>query len=335
MGDTGTTAFLHHDGIDPASAPPAGGWRRLLARDADEVVAGPWAAGPARRAVEEAESSYVSGFNAALARDPAVFQELLDGLPHERWTFACEGAGAASAVLDLLTLARGRRLRELLSGPAARHHHAVHLGAGRGYALLRLPPVRGARRGHPLLRWLAVDGYGFQRSQESNARMLDERAMPGLLTRARCATFDQGLGRLLWHHERASAVAVADRIAGFPVGRRADLWAGAAFAATRTGGATGEELALLTERAGADGYRSCLAQGCAFASMAVVREGALLGPAMLAVPILAGAEPEEAASWADRSLLALGHDVRTHDDYLAWQAETRRAWSRRHHLVTR
>ncbi|MCP2348705.1 DUF1702 family protein [Nonomuraea roseoviolacea] len=327
------TAFLHHDGIDAAPAPPAAGWRRLLARDADEVAAGPWAAEPGRRGAEEAESAYVSGFNAALSRDPGALPALLDGLPRERWTFACEGAGAASAVLDLLTLSRGRRLRELLSGPAAHHHHAVHLGAGRGYALLRLPPMRGACRGHPLLRWLAVDGYGYQRGLEAGVRLLHERAMPGLLTRARCATFDQGLGRLLWHHERASAESVADRVAGFPAGRRGDLWAGVAYAATRTGGATGEELALLAERAGADGYRSGLAQGCAFASMAVVREGALLGPAVLAAPILADAEPEEAASWADRALLALGHDARTHDDYLAWQWETRRAWAHRHPRV--
>ncbi|WP_113699353.1 DUF1702 family protein, partial [Nonomuraea lactucae] len=254
MGDTGTTSYV------------GCGWRRLLARDEGDADLGRrrfrLRRGPSRAAIETAEKSYVLGFNAALARELGRIEEM----PPERRPFAYEGAGAACTVLDLLSLARGRRLRELLDGPGGRHSHAVHLGAGRGYALLRLCPLRGAGRAHPLLRWLAVDGYGFQRGLEHTDRMVGERTMPDLLTRAHCATFDQGLGRLLWYHDCASPDDVAAAIAAYPAGRRADLWSGVGFAATHTGGAEADELGRLAEHAGADGFRAYLAQGCALAS---------------------------------------------------------------------
>lgn len=326
VGDTGTSAY-----VDRMRGPgrPARGWRRLLARDPGEADLARrrfrLGSGPAQAAIEAAERAYVSGFNAALAGEPGT----IEALPPDRRPFAYEGAGAACTVLDLLTLARGRRLRDLLDGPAGRHSYAVHLGAGRGYALLRLRPLRGASRAHPLLRWLAVDGYGFQRGLDGTDRMVGERTMPDLLTRAHCATFDQGLGRLLWYHDGAAPDGVAAAIAGYPAGRRADLWSGVGFAATHIGGAEPAELARLAEHAGADGFRAHLAQGCAFAAAARAQAGSLPGHVARAAPVLAGAAADEAASWADRALLALGHDPRTHDDFRAWQADTRRSWSRR------
>lgn len=324
MAVAGTTPYVDH-------LPPCRGWRRLLARGAGEADLGRrrfrLRPGLAGAAVEGAERAYVAGFNAVLADEPGT----IETLPAERRPLAYEGAGAACAALDLLTLSRGRRLRELLAGPAGLHSHVVHLGAGRGYALLRVRPVRGAWRAHPLLRWLAVDGYGFQRSLDGADRMVGERTMPDLLTRAHCATFDQGLGRLLWYHECASPDAVADGLAGFPALRRADLWSGVGFAATHTGGADADELGRLADHAGADGYRAHLAQGCAFAAAARIQAGHVPGHVAGAVPILAGAAVDEAASWADRALLALGHDPHTHDDFQTWQADTRRAWSRRRH----
>ncbi|MFG3440310.1 DUF1702 family protein [Nonomuraea sp. NPDC047897] len=334
MGETGTSSYV--DRVRRLGG-PARGWRGLLARDPGEADLARrrfrLGTGPSQAAIETAERAYVSGFNAALTGEPGTIEEM----PPDRRPFAYEGAGAACTVLDLLTLARGRRLRDLLGGPAGRHAHAVHLGAGRGYALLRLRPLRGAGRAHPLLRWLAVDGYGFQRGLDGADRMVGERTMPDLLTRAHCATFDQGLGRLLWYHDGACPDGVAAAIAGYPAGRRADLWSGVGFAATHTGGAEPEELSVLAERAGADGFRAHLAQGCAFAAAARVQAGPLDGPhdgpldghVARAAPVLAGVAADEAAAWADRALLALGHDPRTHDDFLTWQADIRRFWSRR------
>ncbi|NUP83346.1 MAG: DUF1702 family protein [Nonomuraea sp.] len=283
--------------------------------------------GGATRAVfADSEKSYVFGFNAVMSREVEKIEEL----PLEQRPFGHEGAAAACTVLDLLTLTRGRRLHELLAGPAQHHRHAAYVGAGRAYALLRMRPVRGARRAHPLLRWLAVDGFGFQWSLSRADRMVGRRSMPDLLTRAHCAVFDQGLGRLLWYHDCAAPDDVAARIGGFPAGRRADLWSGVGFAAAYTGGAESEELRWLTEQAGADGFRSHLAQGCAFAVAARLRSGMLPGHTAQAVPILADAEPEQAAAWTDQALIDLGHDAHTHADFQRWQAQTRRSWTRRH-----
>lgn len=333
MGDTGTSSFLDHVGIEPASvpAPPCvGGLRGLLAKNPLEADLTRRRfrirAGAVEKVFTDAETWHVFGFNAVLAGGTDAIEQV----PLEQRSFAYEGAACACTVLDLLTFARGRRLRELLAGPARFHRHAAYLGAGRGYALLRLRPVWGARRAHPLLRWLALDGFGFEWSLRRADRMLGERATPDLLTRAHGALFDQGLGRLVWYHECASPDDVALRVGTYPAGRRADLWSGVGFAATATGGAEADELWRLAEHAGADGFRPHLAQGCAFAAAARLRSGSLPAHVARAVPILAGAEPEEAASWADDALLALGHEARTQEEFHHWQARTRRAWTHRH-----
>ncbi|NRQ38828.1 DUF1702 family protein [Nonomuraea sp. NN258] len=320
---------MDQDRTEPTLS-PARGLRRWLARDPREFDLSRrrfrLRRGAARVVFEEAEKAYVFGFNAVMSREPGK----VDELPAERRGHGYEGAAAACTMLDLLTLNRGRRLHELLIGHAQQHRYSAYLGAGRGYALLRLRPVRGARRTHPLLRWLAVDGFGFQWSLSRADRMVGERTMPDLLSRAHCALFDQGLGRLLWYHDCASPDDVAARIGAFPAGRRGDLWSGVGFAATGTGGAEADELWWLTEHAGADGFRAHLAQGCAFAVAARLRTGTLPDHVAQAAPILAGAQPDEAAGWAERELAAVGHEAHTHEDFQRWQAQTRRAWTRRH-----
>ncbi|WP_176903399.1 DUF1702 family protein [Nonomuraea maritima] len=315
---------------EPTLSPPRG-LRRLLAKDPLESDLSRrrfrLRGGPVRSVFIAAERSYVLGFNAVMSREIEKVEEL----PEDQRHFGYEGAAAGCTVLDLLTMTRGRRLHELLAGPAQHHRHAAYLGAGRAYAQLRLRPVRGARGAHPLLRWLAVDGFGFQWSLSRADRMIGERTMPDLLTRAHCAVFDQGLGRLLWYHDCGSPDDVAARIGAYPPSRRADLWSGVGFAATYTGGAEPDELWWLTEQAAADGFRAYLAQGCAFAVSARMRAGTVPGHVERAVPILAGAEPDEAASWTDRALIALGHEAHTHEDFQSWQSQIRRAWTRRHH----
>ncbi|MEU6731013.1 DUF1702 family protein [Nonomuraea wenchangensis] len=327
VGDTGTTSFLDQAGIEPTLT-PAKRLRRFLTKDPLESDLSRrrfrLRPGPARTVFSEAEKSYIFGFNAVMSKEVEKVEEV----PADRRPFGYEGAAAACTVLDLLTLSRGRRLHELLAGPARHHRHAAYLGAGRGYALLRLRPVRGARQAHPLLRWLAVDGFGFQRSLARTDRLVGERVMPDLLTRAHCAAFDQGLGRLLWYHDCAAPDDVAARIAGFPAVRRADLWSGAGFAAAYTGGADPEELRWLAEHASADGFRAHLAQGCALAVAARLCSGPLPEHTGQAAAVLVGADAEEAASWTDQALIELGHEARTHDDFRGWQARIRQSWTR-------
>lgn len=328
MGDTGTLALLEQVTTDPTVS-PSSGLRRLLAKDPAEADLGRrrfrLRSGPARAAIERSERSYVFGYNAVLSRETGRIDELS---PEQRG-FGYAGAATACATLDLLTMTRGRRLRELLAGPAIRHQHLAYLGAGRAYAGLRVRPLQGLGGTHPLLRWLAVDGFGFQRSLARADRMVGERAVPRLLTRSRRALFDQGLGRMIWFHDCASPEDVSARVAEYPATRRADLWSGVAFAATYVGGADLDELCRLTAYAASDGFRAHLTQGAALAAAAMLREGHLPGHAEHAVQLMAGAEPEQAAAWADRALIELGHDPHSPEDFLSWQAHTRRAWLRR------
>ncbi|MEV0585746.1 DUF1702 family protein [Nonomuraea sp. NPDC050310] len=322
----GAPSLLDQLWTEPTPAAPRG-LRRLLALDADRAGLARrrfrLRPGPAREILERAERSCILGFNSALAEQP----HLIDQLPPDQRGFACEGAAAASALLDLVTLTRGRRLHELLAGPAVHHPHAVYVGAGRAYARLPLRP--GFARLHPLHRWAALDGLGFEHGLADADRAVGERVQPRVRGRDEQALADQGLGRLLWVHECAAPDDVAARIGSFPAPRRGDLWSGAGFAATQVGGADSEELCALAFHASADGFRAHLAQGSAFAAAAWLRSGHLPLHTVQASILLAGAEPDEAAARVDRALIGLGHDPRTAEDYLAWRAHTRRAFTRR------
>ncbi|GHD98169.1 enediyne biosynthesis protein [Streptomyces alanosinicus] len=233
------------------------------------------------------------------------------------------------ALLDLLTLSRGRRLRELLDGAGVDYPHLIHVGAGWAFAKLRLRPWRGLRAGDPLLRWLAWDGFGFyQGFFDSDRVVAGQRIERGLDPRQR-AVRDQGLGRCLWFHECADPEALGLRVAEFPQGRRADLWSGIGLAAVYAGGADQDELRALAEVAG--GYRAHLAQGAAFACGARVRARTPLpehcGPGALA---LAGVPPRTAADWTDTAQADLGPDPRTSQHYEEWRAGIRGLWTTYH-----
>ncbi|MEU4538591.1 DUF1702 family protein [Streptosporangium sp. NPDC023825] len=281
--------------------------------------------GPAREPLEDAGRAFVSGFNAVVAGET----ERIDDLREDLRGFAYEGAGMACATLDVLTLTGGRRLRELLSGQGLRHPHLIHMGTGRAYARMRLRPMWGVHSVHPLLRWLAHDGFGFHQGFFSSDRTVGRQRTAGLMDRTRRAIFDQGLGRMLWFHECAGAGDVVLRVAEFPAGRRADLWSGVGLAATYAGGASTEDLGRLASAAAEDGFRAHLAQGCALACAARLISAVVPGHTAAAAPVLCGAEVDEAAGWTDTALVALGHNAHSDDHYQAWRAGIRKAWARR------
>ncbi|MFI6449941.1 DUF1702 family protein [Streptosporangium amethystogenes] len=281
--------------------------------------------GPARERLEGAERSFTAGFNAVVAGEA----ERIDDLREDLRGFGYEGAGMACATLDVLTLTGGRRLRELLSGPGMRYPHLIHMGTGRAYARMRLRPMWGVRSVHPLLRWLAHDGFGFHQGFFSADRTVGRQRTAGLMDRTRRAIFDQGLGRMLWFHECAGAGDVVLRIAEFPAGRRADLWSGVGLAAAYTGGASAADLGRLASAAAEDGFRAHLAQGCAFACASRLISAVVPEHTVAAAPVLCGAEADEAAAWTDTALVALGHNAHSGDHYQAWRAGIRKAWARR------
>ncbi|WP_406312246.1 DUF1702 family protein [Streptosporangium sp. NBC_01639] len=299
----------------------------LFWQDLAQVDSGPrrFRLGPARERLETANQSFLTGFNAMVAGEV----ERIEDIHEELRGAAYEGAGMACAILDVLTITGGRRLRSLLSGPGLRYPHMVHLGTGWAYARLRMRPMWGIRSVHPLLRWLAFDGFGFHQGFFSTDRTVGRQRTAGLMDRTRRAIFDQGLGRMLWFHECAGADDVVRRIAEFPPGRRADLWSGVGMAATYTGGAGTAELERLIVAAAEDGFRAHLVQGSAFACACRLISGIVPEHTAAATPVLCGVEVDEAAAWTDTALIALGHNAHSGDHYQAWRAGIRKAWARR------
>ncbi|GGP92492.1 hypothetical protein GCM10010278_83240 [Streptomyces melanogenes] len=230
------------------------------------------------------------------------------------------------ALLDLMTLSGGSRLRGLLAEAGQDYPHLIHVGAGWAFGKLRLRPWTGIRAGDPWLRWLAWDGFGFYQGFFDSDRVVGGCRTESRLDPHKRAMRDQGLGRCLWFHECADPQALRLRVAAFPQGRRSDLWSGIGLAATYAGGASEGELHALVE-ASAE-YRAHLAQGAAFACAARKRARTPLPEhCRSAAPILTGASAHTAAGWTDTALADLGSQPASAAQYLAWRAGVRRLWA--------
>src|SRR5262245_60127955 len=88
----------------------------------------------------------------------------------------------------------------------------------------------------PLLRWLAVDGYGFHEAYFHHPRRVTLGEGPRRLTGYERRAYDQGLGRGMWFVEGADVGRLSDTIRRFAESRRADLWGGAGLACAYAGG---------------------------------------------------------------------------------------------------
>lgn len=284
--------------------------------------------GPTRLVLESAGRAFLTGLNAALeSRSTGELAARLDAVSREHTGFACEGAGMGAALLDLITLAKGRRVGALLAGPARAYPHLVHVGIGWAYARLRLRPRATVPGADPLLRWLAWDGFGFHQGFFHADRVVGGQRVECGVSGDRRGIRDQGLGRALWFHECADPDGIALRIREFHPDRRADLWSGIALAAGYAGGASAEELTRLVGLAGR--YEGQLAQGVAFACKARVVSSVVPAHTELAARILAGADVTEAAGWTDRARAALGAGATGVADYQRWRAGIRQRWAGR------
>jgi hypothetical protein len=262
-------------------------------------------------------AAYVHGYHAALEEESLQGLVLrLEAVIAQRRGFAYEGAATALALLDFLTPWRRHRWRDFLAGAGSRHAYLVHVGAG--WLLGRVPGrvERHLARLDPLLRWLAVDGYGFQEGFFHWPRYLGGGPVPARLEGYARRAFDQGLGRCLWFIEGADVARLPETIAGFPVERRPDLWSGVGLASTYAGGV--DAAALRHLRVAADSWQPCLAQGAAFAAKARLRAGIVVEHTRAACQVLCGLSPEEAAQVTDAGLENLPADG-AEPAYEAWR----------------
>ncbi|WP_169979385.1 DUF1702 family protein [Microbispora sp. H10836] len=254
----------------------------------------------ARDLLETVGETFLKGYGYAMeACTVAEAEERLEQVPTRFRGFAYEGAGMAFAILDGMPFGGGR-VEEFLAGRGGRHNYMIYVGVG--WAMARLPRFLWpkAESLDPLLRWLALDGYGFHQAyfrtdQYVHGQYRDPAfPWPADATRPYAnRAIDQGIGRAIWFVAGTDAERCADLIDRFDPSRRADMYAGAGLAATYAGGAAEEELLTLRERAGE--HRPLLAQGAAFAAEARVRAGLVVPHTRLAAEILCGLPEDRAA----------------------------------------
>ncbi|NEC66772.1 DUF1702 family protein [Streptomyces sp. SID9727] len=261
----------------------------------------------ARETLETVGGTFLDGYAFAVeARDQDEAHQRLEQVPVRFRGFAYEGAAMGLAMLDGLPIPGNGRIAAFLAGHGAPHDYMVHVGVG--WAMARLPRFRWASiaPADPLLRWLALDGYGFHQAYFRTQRYVREQyrdrsfPWPGDETRRYAGhAVDQGIGRALWFIGGTDPAVVSDLVDSFAADRRADLYSGVGLAACYAGGADQAELLHLLERAGR--YRPQLAQGVAFASTTRVESGLLTPHTEMAAQLLCGMSPQQVTEVCSRA----------------------------------
>lgn len=274
--------------------------------------------GGLRERFEEIGRIFVGGYHAALEEPgrASVLASRLDSVANEFRGFAYEGAAMGLALLDRVTPWNRARWADFLTGPGAPHTYMLHVGLG--WVFARIPMFqftlqRVFNNLDPLLRWLAIDGYGFHegffnRGREQRTRTM---TMGSYAERA----FDQGLGRSLWFSQCAEPERISKVIVAFELHRRADMWSGVGLACGYAGDLPEAGLESLLRAAGE--FARHLAQGVAFAAKARQRAGNLMPFTELAARIICGMSAEEAAHVTDEALENL--PVEAEPPYEVWR----------------
>lgn len=287
----------------------SGSWRsvrrRLMTPSHNETklsTRGFYDKGPeARETLETIGATFLDGYAFAVEeRDQDRAHLRLERIPVRFRGFGYEGAAMGLAMLDGLPVPGRGRVSAFLAGHGAPHHYMVYVGVG--WAMARLPRFRWAAiaPADPLLRWLALDGYGFHQAYFRTRRYVHEQyretafPWPGDERRGYAGNvIDQGIGRALWFVGGTDPTVVANIVDGFAQERRADLYSGVGLAAGYACGADEAELRRLLERAGR--HAPQLAQGAAFAATARVEAGLVTEQTELAAKVLCGLTPQQAA----------------------------------------
>lgn len=259
-----------------------------------------------RERLETIGGGFVEGYHAALEEEePRALAERLARLDPELWGFAYEGAGLGLSLRDALPPWR-RRFSEFLAGPGSGQPYMLHVGAG--WLLGRLPvsPGRFLARFDPLLRWLALDGFGFHEAFYRWPRTVERRQIPARLSGYGRRPFDVGVGRRLWLTPQTDAGLVPRILATFPADRQGDLWVGVGEACAFAGGRDPEALVAIGRAAGR--FSPQLGQGVAFAVTVRARGGNPAPHTDLACRLLCRMSAAEAAALAGEALAGLPPD---------------------------
>lgn len=254
----------------------------------------------AKARLEHIGKVFLQGYAYAVeAGSPAEAEDMLETVPRDMRGFAYEGAGMGAAVYDSLPGHSGR-LDGLLAGKGSRHDYMIYVGVG--WAMARLPKLLwpDIRKTDPLLRWLALDGYGFHQAYFKTDSYVRTPAAEhpfswhGGHNHYTPNAIDQGIGRALWFVGGTDPDVVTNLIASYPKARHSDLYAGAGLACAYAGGVGEDELARFVEGAGE--HRWSLAQGSAFAIEARIKADTIIDHTHLAARVVCDTTAAQAAS---------------------------------------
>jgi enediyne biosynthesis protein E3 len=256
----------------------------------------------ARQRLETVGESFLTGYSyAAAASSTADAEVRLETVPPEFRGFAYEGAAMGMAVRDGLPIGGSRHVERFLAGRASKHTYMAYVGVG--WAMARVPRFRWSRMytADPLLRWLVLDGYGFHQAYfRTDTYVHGQYQDPGFAWPGAERSpydnrvIDQGIGRAIWFVGGTDVERITALLDAFSEERHADLYAGAALAATYAGGVGKAELQLFSERAAK--HRQWVAQGSAFAATARLEAGLGNEHTELATEVLCGITPEQAVN---------------------------------------
>jgi hypothetical protein len=268
---------------------------------------------PQRRAnLENVGSTFLEGFEYGIAgRTIPEIESSLEPIDRQVRGFAYEGCTMALAVRDALRPVRPHWVRDFLAGRGAAHIYMAYIGVG--WAMARLPRMRwrAVMPADPLLRWLALDGYGFHQAYFRTTEYVREQRRDSLPLWAPASyagrALDQGIGRALWFVTGSDAEQTAATIGRFAPDRRGDLWSGAALASVYAGGVGADDLKQLAAAAGE--YRTHAAQGAAFAAKARLLAGLVIPHTEVGARVYCGMSVEEAAAVCDRAREGLPPDT--------------------------
>lgn len=270
----------------------------------------------ARQRLEAIPQAVICGFEWGIdARSQWEIDQRLAMADAELRGFVCEGVTMAFTILD--ATGRGQRARTLLQGPASRHIFLAYIGMG--FAMARLPrglwkkvvPDLTGDPYYPVMSWLAVDGYGFDRAYFDTRRWVDGQYVPKPYPWDRAPDYfpravDQGVGRALWFICGAQTPQVAAAVNAFATHRQADLWSGVGLAAGFAGGSDPDALGALRRASGE--YAPDLAVGAIFAAKARSYSGTVPPQTEQATAEFAGVSVPAAVAIADDTAVAHGSD---------------------------
>ena len=210
---------------------------------------------------------------------------------------AYEGIGMGLTLLDSFSPWK-KRLQTFVEGPGAPYICLVYIGAG--LVLPRMPrrPDPFLARLDPLLRWLAMDGYGFYEGFFSLHRTVEEHVVPSRVTGYARRAFDHGLGRSIWFSTGANVERIVATLGAFPEERQADLWSGIGLACAYAAGVV-DRATIAALRAASGPYSSQVAVGAALAAKFRQHAGTSAPHTELACEVLWGLSGAEVAHLTD------------------------------------